>query len=174
MFQIPAIKFSMRKPKILKAKTWRAILKRAWWETGRFWHRHILPKKFTPRGAREYKYEKRGGEDWKEHWKGYKSTYTWRKRRDFGHVNPLEYTGDLKRAAMSIRRVESTSKGATIILTGLPSYAKMMPHGIGSPNMQAELKAISRGDKAAMEKFLNRRIQAGIRKAQRGAAFSVA
>ena len=199
------IEYELERPKWMKAKVWRDLVKRAMFELGRYWHRAILPKHFTHRGAHEYGYQERqgvaGGAEnitynpkadlhyhgsggdadinkagfgqrrWnlmdsrtgKRVWAaGVSSTHTGRKIREKGHSYPLVFSGRLKFMATSMADIKASSKGVTIWLRGLPAYVKQRPHGMRSPDMAAELQAISPEDKAALMRFLGRAVQRGI------------
>lgn len=57
----------------------------AWDETGQMFHLRYRPNRFTEAHAKEADYLKR------------KAKYTKQKYRKFGHTNPLEWSGELKR-----------------------------------------------------------------------------
>lgn len=73
------------------------IVRDALGHLGRVFHTDIRPKKFTHRGATEYKYERRS------------RRYEQRKLRKFGHTRPLELTGETKQMA-NIVKITNTSK----------------------------------------------------------------
>jgi len=160
---IPTIKFTVNKPKILQRKTWRKILKRSWFETGRYWHRVILRKHFTRAGAREYNYQERTTE-----YKRRKKN----KKKGKGENRPLVFTGALKRAAERVRDLRTTAGGVVVHLRGLPSYVKMRPAGFASPYMAEELTKISSNDRDQLEAVLDRNIEKNIKIEQRSARFS--
>ena len=141
----------------LDPKTWREILKEAWGNVGIFWHRQLLPKHFTKRGATEYGYQKRVGENMRGE-KGFARTYMGRKLREKGHSRPLVFTGRMERAAKQTRDVRATSKGVTVVLTSLPRYAYQIAHP-GDPNKAKELGTISKQDAALMARVLDRELE---------------
>lgn len=57
----------------------------SWDETGQHFHLQMRPKRFTPKHAKDAGYIKR------------KANYTKRKFKKFGHRNPLQWSGELKR-----------------------------------------------------------------------------
>lgn len=164
---LPVIKFSVeRNPKVLKAREWNKMLKTVWYHVGRFWHRYILPKHFTQKGANEYKYAKRQGQGWEAD-RGWSRTYHARKIKIKHHGNPLEYTGSLKRAAMGLVDVRATGNGANIYLRGLPPHVNFMPHA-ASPNMKAELTAISLKDTETLIRVGDKEINKQLKKLASG------
>lgn len=78
-------------------------------EIGLHWHRKILPKHFTQRGAREYGYQRRTAE------------YRTNKRKYKGHSQPLVYTGELKRSLKRMAAFFTTKKGVKVRMRG-PKY----------------------------------------------------
>jgi hypothetical protein len=159
MLQPLTIKFKATMPKTLKRRTWNRILKASWLDTGRFWHRYILPKHFTRRGAREYRY--------KDRTKGHEK----RKARKYGHRRPLVFTGRMERQAKGVRDVRSTSKSGKVYLH-LPPYVKYRPHGAMSPNMRGELSKLSRKDIRTLTRVQDKNIQKHIRREDRTGAYS--
>lgn len=100
-------------PKNIRGQ-WRPMAKRTWLDTGEWFHRQYVPKRFTHEGARELGYKRRKGELQKGQ-PGYFRTYTGRKERRFGHTLPLVWSGE-SRALARIRDVRATSNGAKIVL----------------------------------------------------------
>ena len=114
----------------------------AWEEVGNHFIRHILPKHFTAEGAREYHYRRRSPE------------YEARKQEEQGHRTPLVFTGQLKRQVLSSSTVEVSAKN--------PARPKVKVR-ISAPNYMrsrsskgAELRRVSRGDKAELAAVLDR------------------
>jgi len=154
-----AVKYTINKPKILKAATWRQILKQSWFETARYWFRNILPKHFTRSGAQEYRYQPRT------------AAYMRRKARK-GHQDPLVFTGRLKRTAMNVRDIRHTAKGATVHLRGLPTYVIQRRWGTASPFMAAELTKLSKNDRDRLVQVMDKRLQQNIDKQQQSGRFT--
>jgi len=126
----------------ISRKRWRAILAEAWHRVGTHWHRYILPKHFTHRGATEYRYAKRSDK------------YTTRKFQKFGHTYPLVWSGNLKRMAMGMRDVRATSKGVRIVLR-VPPYIYQFRGDDRGVYPAQELRAVSGADAREIERTLN-------------------
>lgn len=89
------------------------IIKKALIDAGEFWHERYLPLHFNPSAFFRY----RGPESYRPR----ADSYNKRKQARFGHRNPLEFTGTLKRLVLQEQRVTGTSKRATVNLRG-PRY----------------------------------------------------
>jgi len=132
------------------AKEWRAVLKPGWERVGVFWHRYILRKHFTAAGAQEYGYQPRTAK------------YVARKLRKKGHSRPLVWSGATETQALRWREIGSTSKGARVVLRGLPAHVWMSQHATGRasrPNMPLELMTVSERDAQACARILDGFIQ---------------
>jgi hypothetical protein len=101
-------------PGILK-KHWNALVKHCWEAMGNHWHAHLREKHFTHSGATEYGYDKRQGERGNPGDKGFRSSYTGRKLRKFGHSLPLVWSG-ASRTLSRIRNVRTTKDGARVVM----------------------------------------------------------
>lgn len=123
-------------------RRWKSILKRAWDAAGQYWHRVILPKKFTHAGATEYNYQPRE--------QGYEA----QKRKKFGHTYPLVWSGELERLARRLMDVRSDSKGARIVIHG-PRYLFAYRKNIRQPDKAEELRRVSEADAAAVARVIN-------------------
>ena len=88
----------------LKQRNYNKIKKEAFELVGRRWHKRMVPKHFTPAGAREYHYRRRS------------SKYEEAKKRRFGHKDPLKFTGEAEEKTKTARIV-ATSKSVHIRLT---------------------------------------------------------
>lgn len=97
---------TLERPAWLKKGAFNAVLKVALREVAEYWAMKVLKKHFTPAGAREYGYRERSHK------------YLTRKRRKFGHADPLVLQGRLKRELLrrSGFRISGTSKSVTITL----------------------------------------------------------
>ena len=149
-------RISVNKPKILSAKVWRAILRRGFLKLGKFLYREMFPRKFTTGAWSEYHYAPRT-----KRYMIVKGAYK-------QHQDPLVWSGDTKRAVMSVRDIRETSRSATIVLRGLPPYIKQIPKPM-SPHMEAELTKISRDDRDKGVAFLDRQLTREIQKEQNAA-----
>jgi len=135
-------------------KQLRAALKLTWFDVGRFWHRRIRPKHFTPEGGREYKYTARQGSNRSPGGKGFNRSYTGRKLRQKGHRNPLVWSGQT-RALTRIQRITSTSKGVRINLTAAARKLNLRPSG-WTVSLGDEMVRVSSKDARMIEDVMNR------------------
>jgi len=94
----------------VSASQLRAVFKKAYEDTARYWHKHMLPKHFTRAGAIEYGYTKRT------------EKYMKRKAKKWGHQDPLVYSGNLRDRAKLTRDIRANSKQGKVVMRGLPSY----------------------------------------------------
>ena len=136
-------------PDVLK-KHLRPVVKEVLKETVDFWHTQILPGHFTRRGERKYRYRRRTRE------------YMDRKKARRGHNRPLEFTGDLKRAALRQARISGTSRSARVTMYGLPWYATK---GFGKNQTYAdEMTAVTLAESNMMAKDVSQNITARLNK----------
>jgi hypothetical protein len=105
------------------------------------WHREYRPKHFTKSGAREYGYQPRSGDPGTGGAAKFMQSYQGYKNRRYHHTNPLELTGESKRATET-ERIVSTFRQARVIMN-----AKSLNF---RPYMVAELTTISEAEKAAL------------------------
>lgn len=87
----------------------------AWQELGEWFHKHLMPKRFTQEGARELDYSPRAGEQLGLDRKAFWRSYTGRKLRQKGHTKPLVFSGESEALATRIRDIRATGKGARVI-----------------------------------------------------------
>lgn len=97
---VAAFKITETGPTPRNVRPHMAKIQRHMWDTmARHWHRYIRPKHFTPAGAAEYGYRPRTAD------------YVDKKRKKYGHNDPLVFTGTSKRLSR-IARITATSKGS--------------------------------------------------------------
>ncbi len=146
----PAIVVSLAdKPAIMSVGAWRKAIKAGMYRTARFWHRQLLKKHFTINGRMEYKYAPRSV--------GYR-------RQKFNkqqHANPLEYTGDTKRKALSIEDIRATSRSGTVVLRDLPWYIRFSENIDRLPDMVKEITTISDKDRELLGRVMQKEITRG-------------
>ncbi len=130
----------------VKKRDWNNnFLKPALYEAGKFWHEWILPKHFTPQGAREYNYKNRT------------QKYIKRKIVFKGHNNPLMWDGpdspdSLYNQCQKVR-IEATSTGVKCYLPNArKANWRSSPR---SPNMADELRRLSSDDHRALVAVVN-------------------
>jgi hypothetical protein len=109
------IRFVKKGPVALKRNEWNAIKRDIYEELGVHWHDEFRPKHFTNRGATEYGYTPRQGENMGKDTKGFFRTYTGRKLRKFGHTRPLVKTG-VSEKLCKIRDVRATRNGVRVVI----------------------------------------------------------
>lgn len=144
-----AINFTFEYKGIVSAKDFREIRTEAWKLTGEMYHKRITPEHFTQQGARRYNYKTRTFKHQR------------RKRKRFGHNNPLVFTGRMRRKVKQVRKVRARRGGRGGVVVGLnvPQYAIALSARSNAPNMAKELSAISPKDERRVTKFLDRMIQ---------------
>src|SRR3990172_4585931 len=123
---------------LLKKRDWNAQVETpSWTEVALFQKRRHLAKHFTEAGASEYGYARRSRD------------YTKKKEKKFGHRNPLEWTGELKRCIRS-PEIRATAKGVKIVLRG--SQKANLRNPKSKADMAAELRVISDAEAVRLAK----------------------
>ena len=136
------------------AKELNAIKKKLWNETGVFFHRTMLPLRFTKAGGRKLKYAKRKGEGIPKGSPRYARSYTGRKERTQGHTDPLVYSGESKQLAR-IRDVRSTSKGAKVVLQARKLNFK---HPKSRIRMNVEVRRVATDESETLAEYFDARL----------------
>lgn len=144
-------------------KEWRAISKKAWFQTGRFWHQTMRPKHFTKAGALEYGYIKRKGEGAARGSGRFRRSYTGKKLKRFGHDLPLVYTG-ISRLATSARDIRASSRGVRIVMKA-PNLTKRHPKS--QIDMRKEMTTISTKEGKQLARFHGRQLDRGFKRITR-------
>ena len=143
------IEISEKKYSALRKSERNAAMKVAFGELGERWHRDYADKHFTPAGAAEYGYTKRS------------KRYNWIKRKQFGHTNPLQFTG-ITRGRAKNKRVMATRNYARVTMQ-LNQLNLKNPH---SPvDMRKEVTTVSSGEKTKLERYRAMRVQVALNKA---------
>lgn len=97
-----------------------AAAKASWEATGEYFHDHLRDKRFTPEHAREAGYYARKGQNLTRGSKRFRRSYYGRKyyAKDkgggFKRANPLEFTGETRRAVAAQPRLRPTRYGVSI------------------------------------------------------------
>ena len=120
------------------------LRKESWFTTGKYWFQHFREKHFTKAGAQEYGYKRRKGELIAKSSPRYKRSYTGRKEAQFGHTDPLVFTGESKRASRQ-SNIRSTNSGVRVSLPGLRKFNFRHPRS--QINMAEEMRTISEVEK---------------------------
>jgi hypothetical protein len=134
------------------------VLKDAFHELGVRWRKIYLPQHFGDGAAARYQYAPRAGQAGNARGK-YKSSYTARKERLFGHTRPLEYHGDTKREALSDFRVTATRYYCRI---PLPRRLNLRSPG-QKADMGAEVRKVLVSEKAELAKHFKKMLVAGLK-----------
>lgn len=82
-------------------------------EVGKTWQRDMVPEHFKVSGARLYGYTPRSGEQYPYGSREFRRSYTGRKKRMFGHTNPLVWSGRSRTLAQH-GQIRATAKLCTV------------------------------------------------------------
>lgn len=145
---------------VFPPKQFRQMLKASFHTIGVHWHRRMRPKHFTKVGGREYGYQPRQGEPGNPTSRPFRSTYTGRKLKRYGHTRPLVKTGE-SRAFSRIRDVRSTSKGTRVVMRVPRLSFRRSP---SAPHMQQELRTISKPENRELQQRFDKHMQQEINK----------
>ena len=104
----------------------------AWASTGWYFHSDMRDDRFTKEHARTARYQKRT------------EKYTERKRRQFGHTRPLEFSGDVRRRVKTAK-ISSSGNGANVRYSGARKLNFRRWHS--SPKMALEFRRITADEK---------------------------
>lgn len=140
------------------------VLKAAWADVGVMWHKDMRPRHFTHRGAKEYGYRRRIGQDFSRSSKEFRRSYSGRKFRKYGHTFPLVYTGEVKENTR-LRDVRSTSKGVRVVLRGA-NKLNFKPSG-WSKTLREEMLTVSDREVGRIHKELDGSIEKGTKRLER-------
>lgn len=143
-------KYDLRKT--LQARVLNKHIRETNKEVMMYWHRELRPKHFTLEGQAEYKYQRR----------------MWvteqRKKKLFGHNNPIVMSGDALAMSSNIKSLRATPKTASVTIAGPWYMAVRVPRKDGrlSPDLKAELSRFSKRDAMLMARFGAKRLRARI------------
>ena len=143
---IPIAQIVSHKGTAFDAKTWRVMSKVAWRAGAEDWHEETLPKHFTAKGTREYRYKPRA------------KSYMKRKASQKKHQNPLVWSGESKKLAEASYKLRASSKGARLVLS-LPKHFYQYRKDLKQPNKARELQAITQQDAEQMAGVLDGTMQ---------------
>lgn len=130
--------------------------KLAFLDTGTQFHLEHVPRRFTEKHAREAGFGHRKGELLPRGTKAFRQSYTGRKLRAKGHTNPLEYSGDTKRALRWAPSMSATSKGVKIRFSGARTFNYRHPKS--RIRMSDEFRRITKGEAIELGNFYDRRL----------------
>ncbi len=131
------------------AKEFRRAIKPSLKEAVELWHQDITPLHFHPSAFFRYKgpdtYQPRN------------FRYNQRKYKRFGHRNPLQYSGQLKREVLRESRVSGTAKSATLVMRG-PKYLFQFKLGGDDHDKAKELTAVHPQELKRLSDFVVKRV----------------
>ncbi len=136
----------------MKQREWNEIQRGVWAGVGRYWHTELRPKHFTRAGAAEYGYQPRTAD------------YQRRKARQFGHQDPLVFTGESRRRTRTARIVPfatATRVGVRVRMNAPNLNYRPQPD---APNLREELTTISNAEGAVLGRLHRRGTEAGLRR----------
>ena len=124
-------------------KAYRAASKKAWYAVALRFHVEMRDKRFTPEHAREAGYTLRKGEGQPRESKSFRQSYTGRKLRMKGHTNPLEFSGETRRAVRTTS-ITATSNGGKASYRGASKFN--FRHPKSRVRMSEEFRRITRAE----------------------------
>ena len=107
---------------------WKGVKREAYREAGRWWHTKFKFRHFNKRWGKAYGYQPRTRE------------YNRRKRKEKGHTEPLVWSGDTKREAMSKQRVISKRGGWAQIIINARGLNRR--RNASAPNLRQEMETV--------------------------------
>ncbi|MEM8866449.1 MAG: hypothetical protein AAGF31_12965 [Planctomycetota bacterium] len=134
-----------------------AILKEAWYLTGRRWRQQFLPLKWARGAKQRYNYTPRAG----ERRGGYPApkSYTGRKLAFLGHTRALEFSGETRREALTRENISATRDKVVVRLP-----RKFNLRRPGSPvRMNEEIRRVRPEELASLRFFLTNHIRNRLR-----------
>lgn len=124
------------------AKAVNSALKAGWARAGRYFHDNLRDVRFTEEHARKAGYAPRSGSQFaigsKEFWR----SYLGRKLKKFGHMRPLEFSGQTRAAVRSYANISSTSKGGRVAYPGARAFNYRNPFSVPTMNLNLEFRGI--------------------------------
>lgn len=114
---------------------WNQASKTAWLAAIEHFDDHFRDRRFTHAHARAAGYYRRKGELAAPGSKAFRGSYTGRKRRQFGHTRPLEFSGKTRDRLRSGGRRTSTRSGARV------TYSQASVFNFKPPKSQIDMAA---------------------------------
>jgi len=131
-----------------------AALKQEWARVGKTWHKKFVPLHFTRTAYSRYNYQKRT------------KAYTRQKRKKWGHVKPLTWSGTTQKAITAAPTIKSSANKVTIDMaagnllnTRKGKYQKAKPI-----DKRAELLRVTRAEQNELSDQMQRGLDDRIRK----------
>jgi len=148
------IKFTITYRPQLSKRGMNRVLRAAYGRIGQVWVDQMLPKHFTKKGAAEYNYAPRAGEQYARGSKAYKRSYTGNKERRRGHTDPLVWSGKTRDQAKSAASRPSNTK----IRIHLPvGHLYKNPKSRTDP--RDEILRVSEAERAKLTRLFDRELQ---------------
>jgi len=161
LFTVKAIKFTGAVPGAMTKREFRnEILKPAWKELGEWFHKNLLPIRFTNAAKQLLNLAPRGGEAPGTSYKAFRRSYTGRKVRMKGHRKPFVWSGTSERNATKIRDVRATSNGTRIVLHA-PALNFRNKHS--AIRMNEEIRRVAESEYPILQRRFERIIQERIK-----------
>lgn len=147
------------------------VMKPAMEEAGIWWFSKRLPKHFTREAYTLYGYKPRKGEAGNPAYrKGrqvpFPQSYTGRKLRQFGHTDPLVWSGGTRRVVTSMRDVRATSKRVRIVLHGAEHLNYR--HPASRIRMADEVRAVNLAEREEAVRIIDRAMDLRLRRVRGG------
>lgn len=143
------ITYSGRGAMAVVRKRMPAILKGAYKSCLIKWHREFRPKHFTPAGALEYGYAKRG------------AAYMRKKASEKHHQRPLTWSGESESQSRRNYGITATSKGGRLTMR-IPKLNYKNRHMNPAIDMRAEMETVSPREQKELVAFFRQIVQAGL------------
>lgn len=148
------IKFTITyRPQLSKRGLDRAMRK-AYERVGQIWVDDMLPKHFTHKGAAEYNYAPRAGEQYAKGSKAYKRSYTGNKERRKGHTDPLVWSGKTRDQAKSAASRPSNTK----VRIRLP-VDHLFKNPKSKTDPKSEIVRVSETERAKLTRIFDRELE---------------
>lgn len=119
--------------------------------TAKNWHQQYYEKHFTAAGAAEYGYTKRKGEAMPRGSSKFRSSYTGKKLKRFGHTDPLKFTGTGFRLG-KVAIIRSTYRWGKAVLPSVFNFK----HPKSQINMREELTRVSTREQDHLRQLADR------------------
>lgn len=119
----------------------RKSLARSWAVAGRFFHANLRDRRFTLEHAKKAGYAPRKGQQQGIGTKAFFRSYTGRKLKRFGHMRPLEWSGETRKA-VRMANISSTSNGARVAYAGARAFNFRNPNSDPTMNLNLEFRKV--------------------------------
>ena len=141
MVAIRALVIEKRNTPRLLLKQHNDNARRSYQEIGGMFLRDMVLVRFTAAHAQEAGYVKRKGELLPPGSKAFKRSYSGKKFKRFGHMRPLEFSGDTKREIKQGAHVKVTKNGARVVFPAARKFN--LRHPTSQIRMNEEFRSIT-------------------------------